>query len=102
MEFRRGDLLGSGALAERHQAWTPTAITKFLGAADKLITNPAFRTAGKMRLYLISRVEAVEATPEWAAWVEHNARRSAGHRRGGPTAPRAAIGHSRTGTYRIG
>ena len=102
MEFKRGDLIGSGNLAERNRAWTPAAIKRFLGTPDKLITNPAFRSAGKMRLYLISRVETVEATPEWDAWVATNARRSAAHTRGGPAAVRGNTVHSRTGTYRIG
>lgn len=101
MEFKRGDLIGSGNLAQRHQAWTPAAIKRFLGAPDKLITNPAFRSAGKMRLYLISRVETAEATPEWETWVATNARRSAAHTRGGPAIERASTMRSRTGTYRI-
>ncbi|HEX9229629.1 MAG TPA: hypothetical protein VF885_23780 [Arthrobacter sp.] len=102
MDFKRGDLIGSGNLAQRHRAWTPAAITKFLGAPDKLITNPAFRSAGKMRLYLISRVETAEATQEWEAWVATNARRSAAHTRGGPAAGQTTTVRSRTGTYRIG
>lgn len=56
------------------------------GHPDKLITNPDLRSAGKMRLYPISRVETVEATPEWEAWTVTNARRSDAHTRGGPTA----------------
>ncbi|SDP48985.1 hypothetical protein SAMN04487914_11340 [Arthrobacter sp. ok909] len=102
MEFKRGDLIGSGLLAERNPAWTATAVKKFLGDADKLITHPAFGTAGKMWLYLISRVETVEATPEWDNWVAANRRRSAAS--GKCTADpklRSFTGYGRTGKYRI-
>jgi hypothetical protein len=103
MELKRGDLIGSGLLAARNPAWTPAGIKRFLGDADKLIANPAFRSAGKMRLYLITRVEAAEATTEWEAWVATNRRRSAGHgKRTAAQKPRSFIAYSRTGTYRIG
>lgn len=102
MEFKRGDLIGSGNLAERNRAWTAAGIKRFLGTPDKLITNPAFRSAGKMRLYLISRVEVVEATPEWDAWVARNARRTdASGKRTVEAQPRTFVAHGRTGPYRV-
>lgn len=56
--------------------WTKRAIERFLGEPDATAPNPHYRRAGApMRLYALARVEAVEATPEWAAWVERSANR---------------------------
>lgn len=96
-----GALLGPGSLAERDPSWTPSAIKKFLGDPDKLVTNPVYRTAPPMRMFLTSRVEQVETTEEWAAWQEANHRRRAAMRRNADKEHVVLVGHGRTGTYPV-
>jgi hypothetical protein len=96
-----GDLVGPGSLADRDPAWTPSAIKKFLGDPDKLVTNPVYRTAPKMRMFRISRVEQVEATDEWATWQEANRRRRASTTRTADKEPVALVGHGRGGFYPV-
>lgn len=89
------ELIGPGTIAGRHPAWTPAAITKFLGEPDKLVTNPVFRNRGKMRMFLASRVAEVEAGEEWADWVASRKPSQAAGR--GPV----LTGRGRTGTYPV-
>lgn len=97
---RTGDLIGTGTLKKRHPAWTPAAVTRFLGEPDKLITNPVVRSQGKMRMYLESRVAEVEAKTEWASWVSAHAQRVS--RVGAVRGPRPdLIGRGRTGDYPV-
>lgn len=99
------DLLGPGTLAERSPAWTPAAIKRFLGDADKEIRNPVFRNGPKMKMYSATRVEAVEATDEWADWEARSLRRiEAAALRNAETAPDEAkveLGHGRNGFYPV-
>lgn len=96
------ELIGPGNLRDRHRAWTIAAIKKFLGEPDKLVNNPVYRTAPKMRMFLVSRVEEVEATDEWKAWQEANCRRSSAStsRKEGKDAV-VLVGHGRTGPYPV-
>lgn len=55
--------------------WTPGAIKRFLGEPDATAPNPHYRRASPMRLYLLARVEAVEATPEFRDWSAKCAQR---------------------------
>lgn len=53
----------------KRRGWTDAAIRKFLPEPDDTRPNPVYSSAGApMRFYLISRVEAIEQTPEWQAW----------------------------------
>lgn len=94
-------LLGPGSLADRDPAWTASAIRKFLGDPDKLVTNPVYRTAPKMRMFLTSRVEQVESTEEWEAWQEANSRRRAAMTRKEDRGQVVLVGHGRTGSYPV-
>lgn len=63
---RKDDLVGTRALKER--GWTEAAIRRFLGEADKLVPNPAYRSAAPARLYRLDRVTAAEETDAWRTW----------------------------------
>lgn len=91
------DLLGPAKIAARHPAWTPAAIEKFLGAPDKLVRNPVYRSGPKMRMYLASRVAEVEAGEEWAQWAASGRRPQ---QRTVDNRP-ALVGHGRTGSYPV-
>jgi hypothetical protein len=95
------DLVGPGSLADRDPAWTPSAIKKFLGDPDKLVTNPVYRTAPKMRMFLISRVEQVESTEEWETWKEASSRRRRSNTGREVKEPVALVGHGRGGFYPV-
>jgi hypothetical protein len=47
------------------RAWTDALIRTLLGEPDRLVDNPHYRSAAPMRLDLVARVEAVEASPTW-------------------------------------
>ena len=55
------------ATLKADRAWTDRLIRKFLAEPDKVAPNPYYRTTGAMRLYALSRVEAIEATEAFAA-----------------------------------
>jgi hypothetical protein len=67
--------MSGSALAER--GWTVAAIRRFLGEPDRTVPNPAFRTAGPMRLFRLERVVAAEQTEPWQRWRERFVQRSA-------------------------
>lgn len=67
-------LLAAPALKER--GWTEGLMKRFLGEPDELRDNPRYRSAAPLRLYAAQRVEAAEATPEFAAARKGSARRS--------------------------
>ena len=54
-----GDYLTRPELRER--GWTDGLIKRLLGEPDKLSPNPHYRSGPKMVLYLLSRVESIEA-----------------------------------------
>lgn len=77
-----GEALPQAGVLSR-EGWTKAAVRKFLGEPDR-------RSAGApMRLYLVERVEAVEATVEWQQWVERSARRRAAARAAAETRAQA-------------
>lgn len=50
----------------RERGWTDAMIREYLGEPDATRPNPRYSRAAPMKLYLTERVEAAEATPEWA------------------------------------
>jgi hypothetical protein len=62
----------------KRRGWTDTAIKTFLAEPDEYRLNPKYASAALMRLYLLSRVEQAESTPEFKDWMERSAARRAG------------------------
>jgi hypothetical protein len=58
------------------RGWTKAAVARFLGEPDQVKPNPRYANAAPMRLYDVARIQAVEDTVEWAAWMEKSAKRS--------------------------
>ncbi|MBO0725263.1 MAG: hypothetical protein J2P52_06660 [Blastocatellia bacterium] len=52
----------------KERGWSKGRIAKLLKNPDKLVPNPHYRTAPKMRLYAQSRVIMAEALPEFVAF----------------------------------
>lgn len=48
------------------RGWTATMIRAFLDKPDREAPNPHYRSAAPMKLYFLWRIEAIEATTEWA------------------------------------
>jgi hypothetical protein len=59
------------------RGWTDGAIRRFLGDADRTAPNPHARSAPPMRLYAVSRVEAVETSDTWRAQQPRRSQRKA-------------------------
>jgi hypothetical protein len=57
---KQPDHFGRPTLRER--GWTDALIARFLPEPDLLAPNPHYRCGAPRKLYLIARVEAVEAT----------------------------------------
>ncbi len=55
-----------GAVGLKERGWTEAMIRDLLGKPDTLRDNPHYKSAAPMRLWRLQRVEAVEATPEFA------------------------------------
>ena len=71
------EMLTQAALLGR--GWTLAGIHRFLGDPDATRPNPRYRSAAPSKLWELDRVEAAEASPEWAAWrLGSKARRSTG------------------------
>ena len=45
--------------------WTDFLIKKFLGAPDKTMKNPYYRSAGDVQLWEIKKIEEIEKKPEF-------------------------------------
>ena len=56
--------------------WTDSLIKQLLGNPDKLVDNPHYKCAGKMRLYDMERVLQIEETPEFKAAFAASRKRS--------------------------
>ena len=52
----------------KERGWSKGRIARLLKNPDKLVPNPHYRTAPKMRLYAQSRVLAAEASPEFVTF----------------------------------
>jgi hypothetical protein len=70
--------LTSVGLAQR--GWTKAMIAKLLGEPDELAVNPHYKSGPPMKLYDIVRVEAAEATAQFAQLRAVAERRSAASR----------------------
>jgi hypothetical protein len=103
--LNKRELMGPGTLSDRNPAWTPAALKRFLGEPDKLVRNPVYRNAPRMRMFLTSRIEEVEGTDEWKAWEDGYRRRSAANGRKKTetvkTAPKVEVGKGRNGFYPV-
>jgi hypothetical protein len=65
----------------KERGWTDAAVRRWLDQEDAALPNPYYRSVGApMRLFVLRRVEAVEATPEFRAWFEARSRAAAGQR----------------------
>jgi hypothetical protein len=60
----------------KERGWSKGKIAKLLKDPDKLVPNPHYRTAPKMRLYAQSRVLAAEALPEFIAFKDSAPKRA--------------------------
>lgn len=76
-------MLTRAALKER--GWTDTLIRRYLGEPDALKRNPHYRSAAPVQLYILSRVEGAEATPEFQNASEKSRRRREGAKRAADT-----------------
>jgi hypothetical protein len=54
----------------KHQGWTDLLIRRFLPTPDKIATNPHYKCAAPMRLYLTSRVQEIEAAGDFKSQLE--------------------------------
>lgn len=61
--------------------WTDKMIQDLLGEPDEMADNPHYRSAAPMRLYLLSRVDAIESTLDVEAMKQARLKRSAAARR---------------------
>lgn len=55
---------------KKERGWTDLLIKRFLKEPDLLVDNPHYKCASQMSLYLIEKVEAIEATPEFKVMME--------------------------------
>lgn len=60
---------------KKERGWTDSQIRTFLPEPDRTARNPFSRKAAPMKLYARERVEAVEATPEFASAREASRKR---------------------------
>jgi hypothetical protein len=70
-------MITTSSLKER--GWTDSLVKRFLPTPDKTSPNPYYRSGYPVRLYIVSRVEAVEASEAFLATKDSTTkRRSAG------------------------
>jgi len=69
-----GALLSASKIRER--GWTDSLVRRFLDPPDTTAPNPIYRSAARVRLYDLTRVLKVEASPEWQAAKVVASRRS--------------------------
>ena len=70
------ECIGAPGLKET-RGWTEAMIRDLLGEPDVLTDNPHFKSAAPRRLWLLQKVEAAEALPEFATRRDRAARQSA-------------------------
>ena len=64
------------------RGWTAAGIRRFLGQPDDTKANPLYRRAAPIKLYNISRVDAIEKTDEYQEWkTKSDARRTVARQR---------------------
>jgi hypothetical protein len=74
-----------GAPGLRERGWTEAMIRDLLGDPDLRVGNPHYKTAEPMRLWRLQRVEAAEASPEFALRRERAERQCAAAAKGAET-----------------
>jgi hypothetical protein len=77
----------------RERGWTDAIIARHLGEPDELAPNPHHRSGPPRKLYLITRVEAAEASPGFAADREGTSRRRESARKATATKHAAMLAH---------
>lgn len=70
---------------KNERGWTDTIVRKLLGAPNATRPNPHFRSAARVRLYLQTRVNAIEQSEEWAALAQKASARRAAAEKGTQT-----------------
>jgi hypothetical protein len=70
----------------RRPGWTETALERFLPQCDKSVPNPHYKSGPPSSLYLLSRIEEIERTPEFQEWLKEAQPRKA---RASAAAPKA-------------
>src|ERR1039458_5772838 len=88
------ECIGAPGLKET-RGWTEAMIRDLLGEPDVLTDNPHFKIAAPRRLWLLQKVEAAEALPEFAV------RRARAGRQSAPAARQSAAGVKASGTRKI-
>ena len=74
-----------GAPSLKQRGWTEAMIRDLLGEPDFRVDNPHYKTAAPRRLWLMRKVEAIEATPEFTRRKDRAARQCAAAARGALT-----------------
>lgn len=73
----KGDVAFWSVPELRERGWTVTMIRRLLGETDRLLPNPNYRSAARMRLYRQERVLATEREAAFTEWAAKAAIRSA-------------------------
>jgi hypothetical protein len=68
----------AGAYGLKERGWTEGMIRDLLGEPDRYVDNPHYKSAGRMRLWRLQKVEAAEAAPEFAQRKQRADRQCAG------------------------
>src|SRR3954469_20352118 len=61
----------------KERGWSPRLIAELLGARDRLVPNPNYRSGPKMHLYDQERVLATENDPAFVRYQQSRAKRLA-------------------------
>lgn len=69
----RDDFWNQTEIFER--GWTKSGVAKFLGEPDEERTNPHYKKAAPVKLFLRSRVTAIEETSAFNDWLAKSAKR---------------------------
>jgi hypothetical protein len=77
------ECVGAPTLKER--GWTEAMIRNLLGKPDDYADNPHYKSAAPRRLWLLQKVEAAEARPDFTARKERAARQCAAAAKGAQT-----------------
>ena len=69
----------------KKRGWTDTLVQKLLGEANATRPNPHFKSAARVRLYLQTRVNAIEQSEAWPALAQKASARRAAAEKGTQT-----------------
>ncbi|MFJ8586597.1 hypothetical protein ACIRD2_18360 [Streptomyces sp. NPDC093595] len=85
----------------RQRGWTDVMVRELLGEPDVQGRDPRRWTPAPVRLYLLARVEAVERTPEFAAYAAAGGRGAAAARAAAEKRHRAVLAAIRAEPIRV-